>query len=346
MSAGIGVVGLGRLGQVRVRALARRVEHARLVAVTDIDHDLAVATGGRYGCAVAPSVAELVARPDIDGVVVATPTALHVAPVEAVVAAGKALFCEKPLASTLVDHLHLVGLIDASGIACQIGFNRRLDPDFLDARRRIAAGVIGRPTYLRSVMRDPFPPPVWARDPALGGGLFVDMLIHDYDSARMLMGEEITAVYAQAANLVIDAEGIRGFADNATVALEFASGAMGQLHSAMHAVYGYDVRAEVFGEKGSIEIGSRRRHDIVVSLAGVGVTEPDTFLPEGDIPHAMFRFGEAYEAEMVAFADVVNGVRPAPVDHHDALAAFRVADAARRSAAERRRVDLSEIAAS
>ena len=342
-SVGIGIIGLGRLGQVRARALANRVGGARLVAVTDIDGGLAEATAARLGCVAVGSAAELVTRDDIDGVVVATPTWIHVEPVELVAAAGKALFCEKPLASTLADHLHLVQVIDQSGVACMLGFNRRCDPDFLDAQRLVTEGAIGTPTYLHGRMRDPFPPPPWARDPAVGGGLFIDMLIHDFDSARMLLGQEVTRVFAQSANLVVDAGDIVGFADNATVALEFESGALGQLHSSMHAAYGYDVRTEVFGERGTIEIGGLRRHNVMLAAEGKGLTYPDTFLPEGEIPHAMFRFGAAYEAEMAVFAAVISGTRSAPANHHDALAAFRIASAAKESQHRRQPVDVAEI---
>lgn len=342
-SVGVGVIGLGRLGQVRARALANRVGGARLVAITDIDRGLAEATAARLGCQAVASAAELVAHNDIDGVVVATPTWIHVEPVELVTAARKALFCEKPLASTLADHLHLVRVIDQSGVACMVGFNRRCDREFLDAQRLVADGAIGTPTYLHGRMRDPFPPPLWARDPAVGGGLFIDMLIHDFDSARMLLGQEVTSVFAQSANLVVDAGDIVGFADNATVALEFESGALGQLHSSMHAAYGYDVRTEVFGERGTIEIGGLRRHDVMLAVEGKGLTYPNTYLPEGDIPHAMFRFGAAYEAEMAVFGEVIVGKRRAPANHHDALAAFRIASAAKVSQQRRQPVDVAEF---
>jgi predicted dehydrogenase len=342
VTLGIGVIGLGRLGQVRARALASGAGGGRLVAVTDIDAGLAESTAARLGAIAVPSAAELIARDDIDGVVVATPTWIHVDPVEQVATAGKALFCEKPLASTMADHLHLVRVIDDAGIACMVGFNRRCDADFIDAQRLVADGAIGTPTYLHGRMRDPFPPPPWARDPAVGGGLFIDMLIHDFDSARMLLGREVVRVFAQSANLVVDAGDIVGFADNATVALEFSSGALGQLHSSMHAAYGYDVRTEVFGERGTIEIGGLRRHNVMLAAEGRGVTFPDTFLPEGDIPHAMFRFGAAYHAEMAVFAEVIAGTRLAPADHHDALAAFRIAAAAKESQQRRQPVDVAE----
>jgi len=224
-----------------------------------------------------------------------------------------------------------------------MGFNRRHDPDHLRAREIIARGGIGTPTYLRSQIRDPFPPPPWALDPNTGGGLFIDMIIHDIDAARMLMGCEITSVYALTANLVVDPEDIEDFADNATVALTFATGALGHFHGSVHARYGYDVRAEVFGADGAIEIGRVDQDSVTVMTEAGGLSRPSTFQTRDGIPHAMFRFADAYRNEIAAFADTVAAGTKPSVDHHDALAAFRVATACQISATEGRPVQLSEL---
>jgi predicted dehydrogenase len=339
---GIGLIGLGRLGRVRSEIAARQVPGARLAAVYDIDTQLANSTAAEYGALAADSIDALVNHPDVHGVIVATPTALHVDPVTVVAAAGKPLFCEKPLASTLADTQLLVDTIDRAGIPCQIGFNRRHDPDHLSARRLIAEGKIGTPTYLRSNIRDPFPPPPWALDPNTGGGLFIDMLIHDIDAARMLMGAEITSVYAQTANLVVDAEGIKGFADNATVALTFDTGALGHFHGSVHARYGYDIRAEIFGADGAIELGRLNHRDVILRTDEGGLAQPFTFQTRNGIPHAFIRFPDAYRNEIVAFADTIANGTPPTVDHRDALAAFRVAAACQQSATEQRPVYLAE----
>ncbi len=342
-SVGLGLIGLGRLGRVRAEIAGRQVPNGRLAAVFDIDAELAATVAEEYGAVAVGSVEELVNHTNVDGVIVCTPTHLHVDPVVTVAAAGKPLFCEKPLASTLDDTLRLVETIESTGINCHIGFNRRHDPDHLRARELIRTGAIGTPTYLRSNIRDPFPPPPWALNPNTGGGLFMDMLIHDIDAARMLLDQEIESVYASTANLVVDAEGIEGFADNATVSFTFANGALGQFHGSVHARYGYDVRAEVFGSDGNIEIGRLNQHDVTLMTETGGLTQPSTFQTRDGIPHAMFRFADAYRDEIIAFADTVaNGTKPA-VDHHDALAAFRAALACQRSADERRPVDLSEL---
>lgn len=340
-AVGLGLIGLGRLGRVRAEIAARQVPGARLAAVYDIDPALAQRTAAEFGAAAVDSVDALVTHPDVDGVIVATPTAFHVEPVSAVAAAGKPLFCEKPLASTLADTQLLVDTIERAGIACQIGFNRRHDPDHVEARRLIVAGRIGTPTYLRSNIRDPIPSPPWALDPNTGGGLFIDMLIHDIDAARMLMGAEITSVYAQTANLVVDAEGIVGFADNATVAVSFDTGALGHFHASVHACYGYDIRAEIFGSDGAIELGALNQRDLTLRTGPGGLAQPFTFQTSDGIPHAFRRFPDAYRNEIVAFVDtIVTGTLPT-VDHHDALAAFRVAAACQRSATEQQPVQLT-----
>jgi predicted dehydrogenase len=224
-----------------------------------------------------------------------------------------------------------------------VGFNRRCDPEFIHARRLIDDGAIGIPTYLLGRSRDVFPPPMWVRDPAIGGGLFIDMLIHDFDSVRMLLGQEVVRVFAQSANLVVDPGDIVGFADNCTVALEFGSGALGQLHSALHASYGYDARTEVFGERGTIEIGSLRRFNVMLAAEGKGITHPLTFLPDGDIGHGMLRWGTSYESEMAVFADVIRGITEPPANHHDAVAAFRIAAGAQESQKRGQPVEIAEM---
>ena len=343
MTVGLGLIGLGRLGRVRAEIAARQVPGARLAAVHDIDPDLTASTAAEFGADAVGSVDALVDHPGVDGVIVATPTGLHVEPVTAVATAGKPLFCEKPLASTLDDTRLLADTIDEAGIACQIGFNRRHDPDHLHARHLIASGHIGTPTYLRSNIRDPFPPPPWALDPNTGGGLFIDMLIHDIDAARMLLGADITTVYAQTANLVVDAEGIDGFADNATVALTFDTGALGHLHGSVHARYGYDIRAEIFGADGAIEIGRLNHHDLTLRTERNGLTQPSTFQTRDGIPHAFTRFPDAYRNEIVAFVDTITNHTAPTVDHHDALTAFRVALACQQSATQQQPIDLATL---
>lgn len=330
---GIGVVGLGRLGYVHA-VNAAKSKRGRLAAVCDQQEDLASDTARELGCSFYTDLDRMLENKEIDAVCVVTPTALHVDPVQAVAEAGKALFCEKPLASTLDDTLMLAQLIKQSGILCQIGFHRRFDPSVANAQAMISDGAIGKPVFFNAFMRDPFPPPPWACDPSQGGGLYIDFLLHDFDEARFLMQDEVVSLYADETNLVVDPQGIKDFADNAVVSLRFAGGALGSLHASMHASYGYDVRAEVFGSEGNLIIGGLNRTDVTLCSRAKGITKPETFLPErgGKIPHFMVRYREAFEREMESFIEsVLTGTRPA-VTEDDAVKAFKIALAAGQSA--------------
>ena len=332
-SVRFGVIGLGRLGYVHAQNLARNVRNAKLTAVCDVDENLAAEAARELGCKAHTRSEDLIGDPDVDAVCVVTPTAHHVEPVTAVVQSGKPLFCEKPLASTLEDTIALADLITAGGKPCQMGFMRRFDPPCARAKTMIAEGAIGRPVYFCGFSRDPVPPPPWACNPATGGGLFIDMLIHDFDLARFLMGDDIEEVYADDANLLVDAQGIERFADNATVSMRFRNGALGHSHASMHAGYGYDMRSEVFGTEGNLSLGGLNSTELTLSTPGCGISKPETFLPTGRLPHFMYRFKDAYRNQLEAFVqNLLDGTMPS-VNQHDAVAAYRVALAATESAA-------------
>ncbi len=337
---GIGAVGLGRLGYVHACNIARHVPRAKLVAVCDMQDDLAKATAAELGCTYYTDIRKMLENTDIDAVCVATPTAYHVDPVTAVVEAKKPLFCEKPLADNLNDSLHLANIIKDSGILFQIGFQRRFDPPFAEAEKMIREGAIGKPVYYSAFARDPFPPPPWACDPNKGGGLFIDMLLHDFDLARFLMKDEVEWVFADETNLVVDSEGIVRFADNVMVSLHFKHGALGTAHASMHAGYGYDIRAEVFGSEGNLILGGLNRTDLTLCTLDKGISRPQTFQTEGKSPHFMFRFKEAYEAEMIAFVDCVIDNEVPGVNEEDAVKAFKIALAATKAAGEKKLVSL------
>jgi predicted dehydrogenase len=328
----IGVVGLGRLGYVHAHNLARNIKRAKLAAVCDIDAELAKKTAEELGCKSYTNLEKLVEDSDVDAVCVVTPTANHVEPVNAVVQTGKPLFCEKPLASTLEDSEELADLIKNAGIPCQIGFMRRYDPPCAQAKELITAGAIGRPTYFCGFSRDPFPPPPWACNPATGGGLFIDMLIHDFDLARFLMGDDVAEVFADETNIVVDNQGIDRFADNVTVNMHFRNGALGHSHASVHAGYGYDMRTEVFGSEGNLSLGGLNKTELTLSTKERGIAKPFTFQSEGRIPHFMYRFSEAYQKEMEAFVHCLLDGKSPEVNEDDALAAYRISLAATESA--------------
>lgn len=329
---GIGVLGLGRLGRIHASNV-RQLPKAHLVAVCDQDERLARSTAEELGCACYTDLSRMLEDKAVDAVCVATPTGQHVRPVTSVAAAGKPLFCEKPLAGTVADTEELVRIIRESGIKCQVGFHRRFDPAHSEAEQMIRDGAIGKPVFINAFSRDPFPPPPWACDPSKGGGLYIDFLLHDFDAARFFMKDEVRSVYADDANLVVDSEGIARFADNATVNLRFQGGALGNYHASMHAQYGYDIRTEVFGSTGNIMIGGLNRTELTVCTMRAGIGRPQTFQVEGRTPHFVVRFREAYRLEMASFVDcILNDVAPR-VNEQDALSAFMIAVAAGKSAA-------------
>ena len=328
---GIAVVGLGRLGYVHAYNIKRSLK-ASLVAVCDMDEKLVTKTSKELGCESYTDIHKMLERKDIDAVCVVTPTACHVEPVTAVVQANLPLFCEKPLAGNITDNIKLAKMIKESGIKCQIGFNRRFDPDNAAAEKMIREGCIGKQVFFNAFSRDPFPPPPWACDPSKGGGLFIDMLLHDFDLARFFMKEEVERVFASEANLVVDGKGVKHFADNVTVNLRFKSGALANFHASMHAGYGYDVRSEVFGSAGNLIIGGLNRTNTTLCSPTKGITKLQTFQPEGRMPHFMFRYKEAYALEIDAFIDSIINDKPISVDEEDALKAFKIAIAAGESA--------------
>ena len=340
---GIGIVGVGRLGYVHAYNLSRQVAGARLVAVCEIDEKVGRKTADEFGSKYYKDLNHMLEDKDVDAVCVVTATPHHVEPVTAVAQANKPLFCEKPLASTLEDTKRLAAVIKEAGIPCQMGFHRRFDPDFAEGEKMIREGIIGKPVFVSGYSRDPFPPPPTSCDPSKGGGLFFDMMLHDFDMARFLMKDEVSSVYADESNLVVDGKGIHRFSDNATAHLRFNNGGLANFHGSWHAWYGYDIRTEVHGSEGGILMGGINSHELTLMLKEKGITKPKTFQTQGKIPHFMYRFKDAYVQEMIAFVDCLLDNRKPLVNEDDALAAFRIAIAADRSASQRQPVSLESI---
>lgn len=343
---GVGVVGVGRLGYVHAYNFASQVPKAYLAAVCDMDRDLGEATAKEFSCAYYNNVESMLEDKNVDAVCVVTATHQHVAPVEAAAAAGKPVFCDKPLASTLEDTVRLVNCIKDSGVICQVGFHRRFDPDFAAGKEMILDGKIGKPVFIGGHSRDPFPPPPASVDPAKGGGLFFDMMIHDFDIARFLMDDDVESVFGDETNLVVDSQGIERFSDNATASLHFKNGAIGTFHASWHAPYGYDIQTQVHGADGNVWMGRVNSVDVKLSTLKEGITNPRTFQTVGKIPHFMYRFREAYVNEMVAFVDCIIEKKKPLVTEVDALQAFGISLAASKSAEKEAPVTVAEVLAS
>ena len=329
MTVRIGLLGAGRIGRVHASVLGG-IERARLVAVHDpagaAADEVVRATGARK-----TTGEEIIAAPDIDAVVIATPTETHPAAVEAAARAGKAVFCEKPLDLDPDRARACVEVVNEMGERLMVGFNRRFDPDFAEVRRQIDAGVLGDVELVQITSRDPAPPPI--DYVARSGGIFVDMMIHDFDMARFLLREGIVEVSACGSVLIDERIGAAGDLDTATATLKSASGCIVLISNSRRAAYGYDQRIEVHGSKGMVSADNHRNTTVTVAAA-------EGFRREPLVSFFMQRYRDAYRRELTAFIDAVASGTPMSPDGRDGLAALEIAVAAKRSALERRTMHL------
>ena len=322
----LGVVGLGRMGRRHAVNLARS-PYAEVVRVVDVVEEAARTAGEQLNVAWSTRYDDLLEDSAIEGVVLVTPTALHAEMIEQAASAEKHVFCEKPIAIELGPTVRAIEAAAAAGVKLQVGFHRRFDPDWAAARERIQRGELGEVYLYRTSLRDRRPP---SRDYIAGsGGLFVDMTIHELDSARWMIGEidDLTAVGAVLADPAI---GDLGDIDHAVVTLRFASGALGVIDNSRASGYGYESSAEVMGSKATVRIDRHRR--VYNEWLTEGAATVDRVVDFKD------RFREAYELELEDFALAIREDRPTSVTGEDALAAFVLARLCDRSLREGRTI--------
>ncbi len=320
----IAVIGAGRIGQIHARNVAMH-GRARLAGVSDVDSAAAERLARPCGAPAIDTERAFAA----DAVMICSPTPTHAALIERAAAAGKPVFCEKPIDLSAARVRACLTAVERAGVKLMVGFNRRFDPSFRSLHDRLRAGEIGRLELLTITSRDPGPPP--AGYIASSGGLFRDMMIHDLDMARFLLGEEPVEVYAAASVLVDPAIGAAGDVDTAVVVLRTASGALAQISNSRRAVYGYDQRIEAHGAAGMLRAGNARAS--TVERAGA-----EGFTIDPALPFFLERYAAAYRAELEAFISAIeSGVGPVP-DGADGLASLVLADAATDSAASGRPV--------
>ncbi len=253
----IGVIGLGRMGQLYARTLASQVSGVHLYAIADVEEQVRSALAGEFSIPHAfADIHELITLPDLDAVVITTPTRTHPELVIATARAGKAIFCEKPLALTLEETRTVLDAVAQANVPLQVGFMRRFDAAYQRAKTLIAEGRIGRPVTFKSIGRDPFCPRPEYADPAQSGGLIIDMAIHDFDLARWLMGSEVERVSAEGTLLVCEQLEQVGDIDNAVINLRFANNALGNVEVSRNAFYGYEIGCILKGT-GIIAMGQR-----------------------------------------------------------------------------------------
>lgn len=333
----IGLIGVGRMGRLYGQYLAQRVLGAALIAVADQKPALAQAFAEEFGIPRSYSNhTELLNDRDIDAVAIVTSTSTHKEVVIAAARSGKAIFCEKPISLGLEDAREMIAAVKSAGVFFQMSFQRRFDTAYLAAKRKLESGAIGDPVMFTSISRDPYPPPLEFCDPKVSGGLIADMGVHDFDVARMYMGE-VRRVHAIGGTLAYPEMNTVGDIDNAAIDLVFHNGALGVVQLSRNAAFGYDIRGEIWGTKGSIQIGYYRQTPILM-LTPEGVTHDA-------VPYFMERFENAYLAQIRNFVEhLQKGLRPS-ITGEDAVAALRISLAANLSMREHRPIDVESLEA-
>jgi predicted dehydrogenase len=332
---GVGVLGVGEMGLRHAENLRRLVPQAQLVAVADVATERARRTAteleieNSYG-----SLEAMLECKGVDAVVIATPDKFHASAVRTAAAAGKDILCEKPLALTLTDAQDLLEAVSKAGVRMQVGFMRRYDPAYAAAMKRIEVGEIGVPVVFKSVGRDKDGPPLSAYQPNINGMLFYTNTIHDFDLARWLMQDEVSEVHAYTTVAIRPEVAQFGDVVASVVNLKFGEGAIGNIESYAQAAYGYDVRTEIVGSKGSILIGSFNRMPATF-LSAQGSTQVIT-------DHFLTAFADAYLAEIRDFVECILQDRVPRVSGEDGLKALAIAVAAERSHLESKAMKVSQ----
>ncbi|HOX75625.1 MAG TPA: inositol 2-dehydrogenase [Bacteroidales bacterium] len=331
----LGVIGAGRIGKVHIATLVQSVPQAEVVALAETNPAVASEVAKMFGItSVFTTYMDVIRHPDVEAVVICSPTDTHAKYIVDAANAGKHIFCEKPVDLSLDVIKGAIKAVEKAGVKLMVGFNRRFDPNFSKIRQLVATGKIGDPHILKITSRDPAPPP--AEYSAVSGGMFMDMTIHDFDMARFITGSEVTEVYAKSAVLVDPEIGKAGDIDTAVITLSFANGAIGVIDNSRKAVYGYDQRVEIFGSKGMAcadnDFPDNHRY---YTDDGIHGSLPLNFF--------MDRYLDAYANEMKVFCDAVLNDKQPPVTGTDGLRSVLIAMAAKKSYLENRPVKLSEI---
>jgi myo-inositol 2-dehydrogenase / D-chiro-inositol 1-dehydrogenase len=332
MTLRFGLLGAGRIGRVHARAV-HSTAGAELAAVADAVPAAAKAIEAEYGCPVM-TIDQIEAAKDIDAVIICTPTDTHADLIERFAKAGKAIFCEKPIDLSLARVKACLKVVKDTKARLMVGFNRRFDPDFAAVKTAIDQGKIGSVEMVTITSRDPGAPPYDYIQRS--GGIFRDMTIHDFDMARWLLGEEPVSVQAAASVLVDSKIGELGDFDSVNVILRTAKGRMAMITNSRRATYGYDQRIEVHGSDGVASAENHREANIEIATAA-GYQRPPL------LNFFMTRYTQAYANEIAAFVKAVKDKSATPTTGDDGLRALALADAAVKSVAEGRTVQVAEV---
>jgi myo-inositol 2-dehydrogenase/D-chiro-inositol 1-dehydrogenase len=319
----VGLIGVGRIGRLHARNLKYQVPGTRLLAVADIFEESAREVASQLEIPVAEKdYRALLENKDIDTVVICSSTDTHAQIISEAAEAGKHIFCEKPIALDLYKIDQAIAAVKKSGVKLQVGFNRRFDPSFKKAKELVVKGTIGTPHLVRISSRDPEPPPISYIK--VSGGIFLDMMIHDFDMARFLLSQEISELMAVGSCLVDPAIGEAGDIDTAIVTLKYEGGAWGTIDNSRKAVYGYDQRIEIFGSEGCVIVGNPKPTEVTINSAKDTISDkPLYFFIE--------RYQDAYLAEMEEFIKCIQENKEPSVGGFDGKISVQMGYAAKES---------------
>ncbi|MBR3270711.1 MAG: inositol 2-dehydrogenase [Clostridia bacterium] len=333
----VGIIGAGRIGKVHGESIMRYVKNATVKAIADpFMNEQTEAWAKSLGIAeVYTDYHKILEDKDIEAVLICSSTDTHSSISLEAIAAGKHIFCEKPIDHDVAKILEVKKALETAGIKYQVGFNRRFDHNFKAARAAVADGKIGTLDVLKICSRDPGAPPV--EYVKVSGGIFLDMTIHDFDMVRFMSGEEVEEVFAYGAVRVDPAIGEAGDIDTAVISMKLQSGAIAVIDNSREASYGYDQRVEAFGRKGQVAVANDTESTAVLSDAnGVHGEKPLYFFLQ--------RYMQAYVDEVTEFIDCIVNDKPVSVGIDCGLQPVLIGLAAKKSLAENRPVKIAEIA--
>ena len=329
-----GVIGLGRIGQIHLSNLMHYMPDAEVIIASDLSPESHAFARNLGVPQVTTDAYDVINHPDVEAVVICSPTPFHVPYTVAAAKQGKHVFCEKPLDVTIEAILAAEKAVAENNVKLMLGFNRRFDANFSNVRNIVEANKIGDPHILRITSRDPAPPPVEYLK--ISGGIFLDMSIHDFDMARYIVGSEVVEVFVKGDALIHPEIKDFGDIDTAVIVLTFENGAIGVIDNSRKAVYGYDQRLEIFGSKGMAKAENNTSDNLVrFDSDGGHISLPLHFFLE--------RYETAYRVCLKSFIDCVLNDTPSPVDAHDGLMATAIGIAALKSLNEKRIVRIDEI---
>jgi len=330
----VAVAGLGRIGKIHLKNLSRNFSEIKVVAVMDILEE-SISIAHEFNIPVfVKTFDELLTIPELDAVIICSPTDTHADYVIKAAKAGKQIFCEKPLDLSLNRVQEVLGVVDEAGVKLMLGFNRRFDPEFKKIRQLVENNVVGDPQIIKITSRDPGPPPISYIK--VSGGMFLDMTIHDFDMARYISGKQVKEVFAKATVKADPEIGEAGDVDTAIITLTFEDDSMAVIDNCRKAVYGYDQRLEVFGSKGMAQAENNfpNNHKLYTETGVLG-----------DLPLHFFleRYDASYNQEIREFIDALISEAEMPVNGEDGLLSIAIGLAAKKSVKEERPVKIEEI---